>query len=981
MTLIRRLTRVLAPILILAVPAPLLAQDDCDIGVASAADVPAYAMPDDPWIFRGTDIPVDPQWLMGELPNGVRYAVRRNGVPPCQVSIRVRIDAGSLHEEESEQGFAHLIEHLTFRQSRHFGPGEAIPHFQRWGAGLGFDTNAITSPTHTVYQLDLPGAFRERLEESMMLFAGMIQEPALSADNLAADVPIVLAERRERLGADMRIAVATRELFYTGQRLAQRAPIGTVEALQGATPDAVRAFHQRWYRPENTVVVMVGDASPQVLAAMVERHFGGWQVPGDTTPAPDFGQPQAPEGTDPANPVGETAVIVEAGQPRAVSYAVLRPFVEVVDNLEYNRGLLIDAVAQAILNQRLEQNARAGSSYLYAQVRRDKVSRSADGTFVDFAPLGEDWRAALADVRAVIADALVNPPTETEIEQAAAQYDIAFVDMVGQARIEAGSKLADDIVNAVDIREAVAAPETFLSVFRSLRPRLTPETLLRHTQDLFKGNVVRGILLTPVPGEATAADVRAALLAPVDGTALARNDGPAISFADLPPIGTPAQPVSREPLGPGLVSTTERLVFPNGVRALVRDSDNEPGRVTVRVRFGEGRAGFAPGEGVYAELGIRALVSSGVGPLGQNEIDRIGAGRKLTFGFSVGEGVFTFEGLTRAEDLEDQLYLFAAKLDQPRWDVAPVERAKASALLGYDAQDNDPMSVLGRDLETLLRGGDPRFARPTPDDLRAATAGEFRRVWSRMLAQGPVEVAVFGDIDPEATAAALSRTFGALDPRGDARPELTPPGFAAANTAPHILTHGGDADQAAAVIAWPTGGGSAGLPQSRKLEVLAQLIANRLLDGLRETAGSSYTPFATSNWPLDMEGGGYLMALVQIAPGDMDAFYTEVDEIVRDLAQTGPSEDELARVIEPMRQYILRAQTGHTFWLGQVQGGAFDPMRVAQLPSLAADYVLTTREEMQALAQRYLLGHGGYRVAVLPRSGALDSLADSLVGR
>lgn len=977
MTLIRRLTRILAPVLILAVPAPLLAQDDCGIGVASQADIPAFARPDDPWIFRGTDIPVDPQWLMGELPNGVRYAVRRNGVPPCQVSIRVRIDAGSLHEEEGEQGFAHLIEHLTFRQSRHFGPGEAIPHFQRWGAGLGFDTNAITSPTHTVYQLDLPGAFRERLEESMMLFAGMIQEPALSAENLAADVPIVLAERRERLGPDMRIAVATRELFYTGQRLAQRAPIGTVEALQGATPEAVRAFHQRWYRPENTVVVMVGDASPQVLAAMVERHFGGWQVPGETIPAPDFGQPQAPEGADPANPVGETAVIVEAGQPRAVSYAVLRPFVEVVDNLEYNRGLLIDAVAQAILNQRLEQNARAGASYLYAQVRRDKVSRSADGTFVDFAPLGEDWRAALADVRSVIADALVNPPTEAEIEQAAAQYDIAFVDMVGQARIEAGSKLADDIVNAVDIREAVAAPETFLSVFRSLRDRLTPETLLRHTQDLFRGNVVRGILLTPVPGEATAADVRAALLAPVDGAALARNDGPAISFADLPPIGVPAEPVLREPLGPGLVSTTERIVFPNGVRALVRDSDNEPGRVTVRVRFGEGRAGFAPGEGVYAELGIRALVSSGVGPLGQNEIDRIGAGRKLTFGFSVGEGVFTFEGLTRAEDLEDQLYLFAAKLDQPRWDVAPVERAKASALLGYDAQDNDPMSVLNRDLETLLRGGDARFARPTPDDLRAATAGEFRRVWARMLAQGPVEVAVFGDIDPEATVAALSRTFGALDPRGDARPELTPPGFAAANTAPHILNHGGDADQAAAVIAWPTGGGSAGLPQSRKLEVLAQLIANRLLDGLRETAGSSYTPFATSNWPLDMEGGGYLMALVQIAPGDMDAFYTEVDEIVQDLAQTGPSEDELARVIEPMRQYILRAQTGHTFWLGQIQGGAFDPMRVAQLPSLAADYVLTTREEMQALAQRYLLGHGGYRVAVLPRSGA----ADSMVGR
>ncbi len=981
MTFAPRLMRALLPAIALLLPAPLLAQSECTIPVASQADVPAHARPDDPWIYRGTDIPVDRQWLMGELPNGVRYAVRQNGVPPCQVSIRVRIDAGSLHEDDSEQGFAHLIEHLTFRESRHFASGEAIPHFQRWGAGLGFDTNAITSPTHTVYQLDLPNAQRDRLEESMMLFAGMIQEPALSAANLAVDVPIVLAERRERLGPGMRIAEATRQVLYAGQRLAERAPIGTVETLQAATPDAVRAFHQRWYRPENAVVVMVGDASPHVLAAMVERHFGGWTVPGQVTPEPDFGDPQMPPGADPANPVGETAVIVEPGQPRAVSYAIMRPWEQVTDNLEYNRGLLIDAVAQAILNQRLEQQARAGGSYLFATVRQDDVSRSTDATFVDFTPLTEDWQAALADVRGVIADALVHPPTEAEIAQAVAQFDIAFVDMVGQERIQAGSKLADDLVNAVDIREAVAAPETFLSVFRSLRDRLTPQTLLDHTRRLFTGKVIRAVYLTPEAGEATAEQLRAAMLAPVAGNGPGRDDGPAISFADLPPIGTPSLPMLREPLGEGLVSTIERIVFPNGVRAMIRDSDNEPGRVTVRVRFGQGRAGFSPEEGVYAELGQRALVSSGVGPLGQNEIDRLAAGRKLTFDFGIGEGAFTFEGITRAEDLADQLYLFAAKLDNPRWDVAPVERAKASALLGYDSQDGDPMSVLNRDLERLLRDGDPRFATATPDRLREATASEFRHVWQRMLSEGPVEVAVFGDIDPEVTVEALGRTFGALRPRTQDLPLLDPPAFAASNLSPEILYHNGEANQAAALVAWPTSGGSAGLPQSRKLDLLSQLIANRLLDGLRETAGSTYTPYASSNWPLDMEGGGYLLALVQLTPGDIPAFYAEVDEIVADLAVNGPTEDELARVIEPMRQYIFRAQTGHTFWLNQVQGGTFDPYRVAQLPSLAADYILASREEMQALAQRYLLGHGGFRVVVLPRQAGVGGGADALVGR
>ncbi|GAA0275702.1 insulinase family protein [Alteraurantiacibacter aestuarii] len=967
MTFLSRFTRAFLPALLL-LPVPALAQSDCTLGVSGPQDVPQFDMPDDPWIYRGTDIPVDQQWLFGELPNGVRYAVRQNGVPPCQISIRVRIDAGSLHENDDELGFAHLIEHLTFRQSRDFGPGEAIPYFQRLGAGFGNDTNAITSPTHTVYQLDLPNARRDTLEDSARLFAGMIQAPTLSAQDLASDLPIVLAERRERAGPDERISIATRETFFSGQRLADRPPIGTVNSLQNATPEAVRAFHQRWYRPENTVVVLVGDASPQVLAALVERNFADWQVAGPVTPEPDFGDPQAPAGADPENPVGEVRVLIEPGQPLSLTYAILRDWDQVVDNLEYNRGLLIDSVAESILNRRLEENARTGASYLFAGIQQDKISRSADGTYVVVTPLTDDWKAALADVRGVIADAVTQPPSEEEIARELSQFDVAFVDMVSQERIQAGSQLADNLVNAVDIREAVAAPETFLEVFRAMRDRFTPQAILEHTQRLFSGTVVRGVMLVPDLGVANEAQFRAALSAPAIASSAARSDAEAISFADLPPIGDPTLPVVSEPLGPGLVSNVEKLTFANGVRALIRDSNNEPGRVTVRVRFGAGWRGFEADEGVYADLGRRALVNSGIGPLGQNELDRLATGRKLTFGFSIGDAAFEFEGITRAEDLADQLYLFAAKLAQPRWDVAPVERAKASALLTYDSFDGDPNGVINRDLDYLLRGMDARFATPTPDQLRSATAGEFRRVWSRLLAQGQIEVDVFGDIDRDATVDALSRTFGALAVR-DELPERVATrgvGFPPPNDTPMVINHSGEANQAAALIAWPTGGGSAGLPQARKLDLLAQLVANRLLDGLRERSGTSYAPFASSSWPLDMESGGHVLALVQLEPGDIDDFFAEADRIVADLADKGPTEDELARVIEPVRQNIARAQTGHTFWLNQMEGSAFDPYRVLNLPTLPVDYLGTTREEIRQLAQRYLAPERGFRLVILP---------------
>ncbi len=973
MTPFSRALRVLAPLLLFA-PLPGAAQQVAPVPVAAPAaappPAPRYAQPDDPWIYRGTDIPVDREWLFGEMPNGVRYAVRNNRVPPGQVSIRVRIDAGSLHEQDSELGYAHLVEHLTFRQSKYLADGEAIPHFQRMGASLGNDTNAITSPTQTVYKLDLPNSNDAKLEESLRLLSGMIREPALSTANLSAEVPIVLAERRERNGPERRILEATNSVFFSGQRLAERLPIGTIETLQGATARSVQAFHRRWYRPENAVIVIAGDADPARLAELVEKYFGDWKVAGRPAPAPDFGDPTPPRGGDPANPVGETRVLVEPGQPRVLSFAILRPWHQITDNIEYNRGLLIDAVAETIINRRLETRAREGGSFLFASVGTQKSSRSADGTFVDLTPLSEDWQTALADVRAVIADAVANPPSQAEIDRELAQFDLVFANDVEQRRIQAGSDLADTVVGAVDIREAIAAPETILQVFREMKGRFTPAEIHAHTKAMFEGTVVRALLLTPEADVADATGLRQAMLAPVDGSAGVRASAEAIDFADLPPIGTPQAPILRAPLGVFQAGDVEQLNFANGVRALVWPTENEPGRATVRVRFGGGLQSFTDDEAAYIRLGQAALFGSGIGPLGQNELDRLANGRKLGFTFRIEEGTFVFEGATRASDVADQIYLFAAKLGLPRWDAAPVERAKAALLLAYDSYGGDPNGVISRDLDWLLRDRDPRFATPTPEVLRQATPDGFKQVWSRLLNQGPIEVDVFGDIDRETVVQALSNTFGALPPRDSAPSDMLArrSAFPTANDTPVVLTHRGEADQAAAVIAWPAGAGSAGLPQSRKLDLLAQIFSNRLLEAMRERAGASYSPYVGSSWPLDTDSGGNVLALAQLPPEQVPAFFAAAEEIAADLAATGPTDDEIARVTEPMLQLLNRAQTGHGFWLQQLQGAAFDRNRLAFLKTMMVDYTQVTPAEMRALAARYLGGHRGWRLAVLPQA-------------
>ena len=963
---IRRLALVLPAVLL--VPQPLLAQEP-------ATPSPQHVTPagGTPWIYEGSDVPRDEEWIFGELPNGLRYAVRKNGVPPDQVSVRVRIDAGSLHEEDSELGYAHLLEHLLFRESRYLGPAEAIPTWQRLGATFGSDTNAETSPTHTVYKLDLPNVNEAKLAESMKLLSGMVRSPVLSDANVKAEVPIVLAEKRERGGPGERAGNASREVLFSGQRLATRTPIGTEETLRAATGDSVSAFYKRWYRPENAVIVAAGDMDPLQLAAEIEKWFGDWQGEGPAVPAPDFGDPVAPAGADPENPVGEVGVVVEPDLPRSFTYAVMRPWRPVQDTVAYNEGLLRDALAQALINRRLESRARAGGSYLYAQVSQDDVSRSADMTFVSFAPLTDDWKTALDDIRGVIADALATPPSQEEIDRELAEFEIVFKSQVEQRRVLPGPRLADDIVNAVDIREAVAAPETVLTVFNSMRETITPELVLDHTRALFTGDVIRASYVTPATGEASVEAIRAALGEDIAADAEARVAAQAISFDDLPAVGEPGEVVAQAPIG---VLDIEQVEFANGVKAILWANDAEPGRVAVKVRFGAGYRAIDPEDAVYANLGYAALIGSGIGDLGQEELDVLATGRKFGFDFQTGDGAFSFYAQTREQDLEEQLYLFAAKLAMPGWDPNPVTRAKAAGKLAYESYGANPNGVLQRDLEYLLSDRDARFRTPTPQMFDAATPEGFRETWEPLLKQGPVEVLVFGEFDKAATVDALRRTFGALAPRDAAPADVLerPVAFPEAGETV-VRHHRGDANQAAAVIAWPSGAGVENLRESRRLEVLVSLFNNRLMEAMREHAGASYSPVVRSEWPSDVNSGGRIAALAQLRPEDVPVFFAEAERIAQELASAPVSEDEYNRVVEPLRQYVSRASTGNLFWLYQLEGATQDPRRIPMLRFLLADYTQTPPTELQALAQKYFGSRAGWRLAVIPQGQTLATAA------
>lgn len=925
---------------------------------------------DPAWLYAGSDIARDAAWQFGTLPNGVRYAVRNNGVPPGQVSIRVRIDAGSMFETEQERGFAHLLEHLSFRGSVHVPDGEAKRIWQRFGVTFGSDSNAQTTPTQTVYQLDLPSVTPVNLDEGMRILAGMVRDPRISVAAVDAERGVVLSELRESSGPAQRVGEAINAHLFQGQLLGDRSPIGTAASLEASRADSVAAFHKRWYRPDRTVVVISGDGRPQDFSALVAKYYGDWEAGAPNPAQPDFGKPD-PKGV-------AVREIVEPNQPLSITLAQIRPWKSQIDTVENTRRLYLEFLALALVNRRLENRARTGGSYLVATVEQEYVSRSADVTLTQIVPL-TDWRAALTDVRGVIADAVRLAPSQADIDRESNEIAAFLQKELLNAQNEPGSRLADDLVRAVDIGETVTTPQGQVDMFAAIRSSATPKVMLDISRQIFSGSVTRVALTTPKPIAGGAAALQAALTQPImarNGDRLAEKP---VSMDELPKLG-PAGTIGATAILPGLLA--ERIEFANGVTALISNNSIEPDKVRVNVRFGNGYRSVAGNAPNLLWTGDYALVASGIGPWGQNQIDQLTNGRQIQLDFAIDDDAFELAAESSPADIGDQLRLIAAKLTSPRWDSAPVDRLRIGFLTGYDLQDATPNAVLDRDLQSWVHDGDKRWTAPDRAEIEALTPAAFRAFWEPLLASGPIEVQLFGDLRALDYRKLLAETFGALA----RRPVIAPAAgqtiaFPAPVSEPQLRFHTGDQGQAAAMVAWPTGGGVAGVRDSRGLDVLAAIFNDRLFDRLRAEDGASYGPVVNSDWPVAFDKGGYLLVGSLLAPRDVDRFYRIADEIARDLVAKPIAADELARNAGPIREQVSRASTGNVFWMFLLEGATRDAQRARVAMAYEADVASITTADIQRLAARYLLPATQWSLVVLPKGQTLaDARAAGVAG-
>ncbi|SFF94582.1 zinc protease [Novosphingobium sp. CF614] len=913
--------------------------------------------PEDPrWAFEKSDVPVDPDFRFGRLGNGMRYVIRHNATPAGTAVVRMDVDAGSLDEADGEQGYAHFVEHMAFNGSARVPEGQMIPLLEREGLAFGADTNAATGFEGTLYMLDLPRSDPVLLDTALMLMRETASELTISEDAVARERGVILSELRDRNTWGFRNAFDSTRFFYPRALYAARFPIGTVQTLNAATAASLRAFYEREYVPAHITLVVVGDFDVDAVEAGIVRHFNGW------TGKPAQRQPGA--GPVDRNDRDRAEIYIDPALSERVTVLRSGRYREEPDTIAQRRENLLRAIGYDIVNRRLQRLSRSAEPpFRSAGFGTGAVFKAARSTRLIVDTVDRKWQAGLEAAAREYRRALAHGFEPAELAEQLADIRVSLTDDAGSAGTRSNASLAQAALSLVDDEAVPSTPRSVLERFEAFAPNITPKAVLaalRREALPLKAPLIRFQgRFAPEGGEKALREAwRGAMHAPI-----AKGAGPAAESFAYTDFGTPGTVVSdtREPrLG------IRTVRFANGVMLNLRHTDIENDKVRVNLAIDGGDMLDTRANPLASEM-VPYLDEGGLGKHSRDQLDTILAGRTVGFGLHRGEAAFNARVRTTPRDLELQLQLLTALLNDPGYRPEGEVQYRQS-INNYFAQLRaTPTSALQADLGAILSDKDPRFSLQKVEDYRHLGFAKLRADIGDRLARGAIEIGVVGDIDEDRTIALVAETLGALPAREPAfrGHDDQPPRTFTADRAARVIRHTGPADQALLRITWPTRDDSDPLDTLR-LEMLEQVMRVELTDELREVLGKAYSPSAGNYLSRHWKGYGEFTVNASVNVADVPAAREAIRKVVTELNAAPVSDDMFRRARQPLIESLQNALKDNGGWLSLVDRAQSEADRIDRYEQARDRLLALTPADVELVARRYLTPGAGLEVLVLP---------------
>ena len=419
--------------------------------------------------FKNMDpIAQDPAVKIGKLSNGLTYYIRKNTKPEKKVELRLVVNAGSILENDNQQGLAHFMEHMSFNGSTHYPKNELVDFLQKAGVKFGADLNAYTSFDETVYILPLPTDDPTMLDKGLTVLEDWGFNNLFDKNEIEKERGVVLEESRLRKGAADRMGQLYLPRLFNGSKYADRMAIGKEDILKTFKPETLKRFYKTWYRPNEMAVIVVGDIDPAAAEKMFIAHFAKFVNPAGGPVRP--GIISIKERTKP------DAMVVtdeEATNTIIQIYNFVKPAQKIQTWGEYRKNI-IESLVSLLINQRLEElTQNEKPPFLFANTGFGQFIRGYN-SFNSFAVLG---KGTVEDAVTVLIEETNRARQfgflKTELDRAKSELLNETENAYAEREKSASAQLVDQYVNNFLTRSPIPGISKRYNFIQQILPGIT----------------------------------------------------------------------------------------------------------------------------------------------------------------------------------------------------------------------------------------------------------------------------------------------------------------------------------------------------------------------------------------------------------------------------------------------------------------------------------------------------------------------------
>ena len=662
-------------------------------------------------------IPVDPDVKIGKLDNGLTYYIRHNAWPEQRAEFYIAQRVGSIQENDEQRGLAHFLEHMCFNGTENFKGNDIIKWCETIGVKFGRDLNAYTSIDQTVYNISNVPTTREGIVDSCLLILhdwadGLL----LEAGEIDKERGVIHEEWRMRTTATMRMLERDLPRLYPNSKYGHRMPIGLMEIIDNFKPEVLRAYYEKWYRPDNQAIIVVGDVDVDKVEQKIKNLFAPIKMP--QNPAPVVAE---------AVPDNKEAIFV-VDKDKEMQYSIVQLMFksdpvpdEMKSNMQY---LVIDYLKDAcigMLNDRLTELAqKADCPYLQGGVDYDQylLSKTKDAFNISILPKEGQTEAALKAAFIEARRAAQFGFTATEYQRYKQNFISQLDKQYSNKDKRYNSQFVNEYVKNYLDNEPIPGLDDYYQVMKQLAPMLPLETVNELMKSFFEDKDSNMVVLNMNQEKEGAVYPTEASLKKAVDEARATQVEPYVDNVKNEPLITKmpkAGKIVKEM--PGKKFDYKELTLSNGAKVILKHTDLKKDQV---ILASEGFGGSSLyGEKDFANIKMfdDAIEASGLGNFSHTELEKAMAGKIASASMALGRDRANITGSSTPNDVEAMLQLVYLYFTNINKDQESYDNMMKTAELMLKNKLLQPEAVFSDSLTLTIQNHSKRFAPLTMDDL------------------------------------------------------------------------------------------------------------------------------------------------------------------------------------------------------------------------------------------------------------------------